>query len=118
MLIFEQCFCSHWKERIVLKCIKNDIAVFSPHTSWDAMSDGVNDWLASSLNPKESKPIVCHTENPVMGMGRLLVIDPPISLKKALEDVKANIGLPFLRVGIGRRKDLSNMKSMKFFNSH
>ncbi|KAK7488245.1 hypothetical protein BaRGS_00020552 [Batillaria attramentaria] len=34
-----------WKERIVGKCLENRIAMFSPHTSWDAAADGVNDWL-------------------------------------------------------------------------
>lgn len=25
-----------WKERIIIQCIENKIAIFSPHTSWDA----------------------------------------------------------------------------------
>jgi len=36
-----------WKERIVVKCIENRIAVFSPHTCYDAVPSGVNDWLIS-----------------------------------------------------------------------
>lgn len=36
---------SSWKERIIVKCIENRIAVFSPHTSYDALDGGVNDWL-------------------------------------------------------------------------
>lgn len=36
-----------WKERIVVKCIENRIAVFSPHTCYDALHGGVNDWLIS-----------------------------------------------------------------------
>jgi len=36
-----------WKERIVVKCIENRIAVFSPHTCYDALQGGVNDWLIS-----------------------------------------------------------------------
>jgi len=36
------------KERIVVKCIEHRIAIFSPHTSYDAVNDGVNDWLISS----------------------------------------------------------------------
>ncbi|VDO06131.1 unnamed protein product [Rodentolepis nana] len=35
------------KERIVLKCIENKIAVYSPHTALDAVSGGLNDWLLS-----------------------------------------------------------------------
>lgn len=36
-----------WKERIVVKCIEKRIAVFSPHTCYDALRGGVNDWLIS-----------------------------------------------------------------------
>lgn len=30
-------------------CIENKIAVYSPHTSWDSVPGGVNDWLASAF---------------------------------------------------------------------
>lgn len=38
-----------WKERIVAACLENRIAVYSPHTSWDAVASGVNDWLADTF---------------------------------------------------------------------
>lgn len=31
----------------MVKCIENKIALYSPHTSFDAIVDGVNDWLIS-----------------------------------------------------------------------
>eukprot|EP00088_Acartia_fossae_P002105 TRINITY_DN1082_c0_g1_i1.p1 TRINITY_DN1082_c0_g1~~TRINITY_DN1082_c0_g1_i1.p1 ORF type:complete len:391 (+),score=71.17 TRINITY_DN1082_c0_g1_i1:214-1386(+) len=34
-----------WKERIVLKCAAEGIALYSPHTSWDAIQGGINEWL-------------------------------------------------------------------------
>ena len=34
-----------WKERIVVKCIENRLAIFSPHTTYDTIEGGVNDWL-------------------------------------------------------------------------
>lgn len=40
---------NNWKERIILKCIKHGISVYSPHTSWDAVDDGVNQWLTSAF---------------------------------------------------------------------
>ncbi len=40
---------NNWKERIILKCIKHGIAVYSPHTSWDAVDNGVNQWLTSAF---------------------------------------------------------------------
>lgn len=35
------------KERIIIKCIENRIAVYSPHTALDAVEGGLNDWLLS-----------------------------------------------------------------------
>jgi len=36
-----------WKEIVVLKCIENKIAVYSPHTTWDSINGGMNDWILS-----------------------------------------------------------------------
>uniref|UniRef100_A0A182Y1Y7 NIF3-like protein 1 n=1 Tax=Anopheles stephensi TaxID=30069 RepID=A0A182Y1Y7_ANOST len=60
-----------WKERIVIDCIRNDIAIYSPHTSWDNVSNGVNDWLAASLPHASSRPILENPINAAYGAGRL-----------------------------------------------
>ncbi len=36
---------SEWKQRSIVKCIENRIAVYSPHTVWDAIEGGINDWI-------------------------------------------------------------------------
>jgi putative NIF3 family GTP cyclohydrolase 1 type 2 len=36
---------SDWKQRLIIKCIEQEIAVFSPHTSWDSIEGGINDYL-------------------------------------------------------------------------
>ncbi|UJR20773.1 hypothetical protein I4U23_023888 [Adineta vaga] len=52
---------NNWKERIILKCIRHGIAVYSPHTSWDAVENGINQWLVSAFGTNEqdytSRPI-------------------------------------------------------------
>lgn len=46
------------KQRIVTMAMENRVAVYSPHTSCDAVENGVNDWLAKSLGVlKLSHPI-------------------------------------------------------------
>lgn len=37
------------KEKLIVQCIEHRIAVFSPHTSYDAAANGVNDWLISAF---------------------------------------------------------------------
>ena len=48
----------NWKERIIMKCIENRIAIYSPHTSYDAVKGGVNDWLIECFGPGEIQPII------------------------------------------------------------
>lgn len=54
----------HWKERIVARCLKSGIAVYSPHTAYDALDGGVNDWLARAFGDASLTPIEQSTEKP------------------------------------------------------
>ena len=38
-----------WKHRFIIKCIENRIAVYSPHTSWDSIEGGINDWILDAF---------------------------------------------------------------------
>lgn len=38
-----------WKQRLAIRAVEAGMAVFSPHTSWDSMKEGVNDWLVGGL---------------------------------------------------------------------
>ncbi|XP_077359536.1 NIF3-like protein 1 isoform X2 [Festucalex cinctus] len=38
-----------WKQRLAVRAVEAGIAIFSPHTSWDSVSGGVNDWLIGGL---------------------------------------------------------------------
>ncbi|XP_057681539.1 NIF3-like protein 1 isoform X1 [Corythoichthys intestinalis] len=38
-----------WKQRLAIQAVEAGIAVFSPHTSWDSVNGGVNDWLVGGL---------------------------------------------------------------------
>lgn len=89
-----------------MKCIKNGITVFSPHTSWDSVEGGVNDWLASSFSFKSIKPIKENLENPLQGAGRLLNLQSPIAVKEAVQRIKQHIKIPHLRLALGRHKGL------------
>jgi len=93
-----------WKERIVVKCIKNNIAVFSPHTSWDAVQGGVNDWLSSAFTISSAAVINQTPENPLVGAGRLCNLTNPVSLRQAIENIKSHIGIPHLRVAVAKGK--------------
>uniref|UniRef100_A0A1B0APL1 NIF3-like protein 1 n=1 Tax=Glossina palpalis gambiensis TaxID=67801 RepID=A0A1B0APL1_9MUSC len=46
-----------WKQRIVSMCLAESIAVYSPHTAWDVVPGGVNEWLARALPYENMTPI-------------------------------------------------------------
>ncbi|KAK0047678.1 NIF3-like protein 1 [Biomphalaria pfeifferi] len=57
---------SSWKQKAVLECIENRIAVFSPHTTYDAIQGGINDWLLSAFDVKKDtvRPVEALEEFP------------------------------------------------------
>ncbi|XP_067002407.2 NIF3-like protein 1 [Anabrus simplex] len=52
-----------WKERLIAACLENKIALYSPHTSFDSVKGGVNDWLASAFETTEVTPLVPAVNN-------------------------------------------------------
>ncbi|XP_076856858.1 NIF3-like protein 1 isoform X2 [Brachyhypopomus gauderio] len=38
-----------WKQQLAVRAIEAGIAVFSPHTSWDSVKGGINDWLVGGV---------------------------------------------------------------------
>lgn len=41
-----------WKQRLAIRALESGIVIFSPHTSWDSVKGGVNDWLAGGLGKR------------------------------------------------------------------
>ncbi|KAM8716019.1 hypothetical protein ACLKA7_002977 [Drosophila subpalustris] len=84
---------TNWKERVVAACLVNSIALYSPHTAWDKVIGGVNDWLAKAIVDVQGiKPLVPEVgAEPGTGSGRLVETNMPISqLVHALQDHIAN----------------------------
>ncbi|XP_055957734.1 NIF3-like protein 1 [Patella vulgata] len=53
-----------WKDRLIIKCIENRIAVYSPHTCYDAKAGGVNDWLIGAFDTVDVVPVTNAEEIP------------------------------------------------------
>ncbi|KAG8433501.1 hypothetical protein GDO86_017693 [Hymenochirus boettgeri] len=85
--------CASWKERLMIRAIEKRLAVYSPHTSCDALANGVNDWLAKALGSSKCIPIHHSTSLKYPGTyGHLLefIPDPSgniLSRVKNLQDV-------------------------------
>ncbi|XP_075034897.1 NIF3-like protein 1 [Mixophyes fleayi] len=72
--------CGHWKERLVVRALEKRLAVYSPHTACDALSNGVNDWLGKALGPCGSVPLRASTSlSHPSGFGHLLEFSSNVS---------------------------------------
>lgn len=87
-----------WKERIAAKCLENKIALYSPHTSFDSVVGGVNDWLATAFDLESSSPIEPGSPDPRTGFGRFCILKQPISVEDAVQIVKKRTELPHVRL--------------------
>lgn len=89
----------------MVECIKNNIAVFSPHTSWDVCKNGVNDWLANALPIVTCKPIQVNVDDSDCGTGRICTITESLTLQEAINKIKQHIGVPYLKLAIAKNKN-------------
>ncbi|XP_064518102.1 NIF3-like protein 1 [Pseudopipra pipra] len=46
-----------WKERLVVRALEHRIGIYSPHTAYDAVPHGVNNWLTKGLGACTSVPL-------------------------------------------------------------
>lgn len=97
-----------WKERIIVGCIENRIAVYSPHTSWDSCPNGVNDWLANSLPISSMNIALPNAVNPTFGAGRVCEVSESLTLSQAIEKIKSYTGIPDVRVGVATSGSLDS----------
>ncbi|OHB55043.1 MAG: Nif3-like dinuclear metal center hexameric protein [Planctomycetes bacterium GWF2_50_10] len=61
---------------IVYELIRNNIAVYSMHTAFDAVAGGVNDCLAQMIGIKNPKPIGDWVQSPAMPSYKIVVFVP------------------------------------------
>jgi dinuclear metal center YbgI/SA1388 family protein len=98
------------KQEIVLRTIAEGMSIFSPHTSLDAATGGMNDWLASIVDPSSVSvlPIVPSQDvrSPTAstpattGMGRVVSLGSPITLEALVQRIKTGLALPTVRVAV------------------
>jgi dinuclear metal center YbgI/SA1388 family protein len=74
---------------VVYEAIRSNIAVYSIHTSLDALVGGVNDGLAQIIGIKDAKPIGDYVNNPAGDNYKLVVFVPVDSLKKVSNAIYA-----------------------------
>ncbi|MEO0477935.1 MAG: Nif3-like dinuclear metal center hexameric protein [Planctomycetota bacterium] len=100
-------------ERTALRCAERGLAVYSPHTAWDAVEGGATDWLSDGLDlPSTRSPIEPDASagdpaggDVLAGHGRLLRLETPARLDDLIPRIKSRLGLDRLRIAQGRRAE-------------
>jgi len=82
----------------VTTSIKNKIAVYAAHTSFDRASGGLNDFLSERLGLLGTRPLEPMEGNRDEGFGRIGSLKKPISAKALAERVKKALSLQEVRL--------------------
>lgn len=83
-----------FKERVVLDAITNKIAIYSPHTSLDVASGGVNDWIVDGIGEGDVRALRPFGNLPSSEERKLITICP--------EDNVEELRLALSSIGCGR----------------
>ena len=93
---------SVWSSKLIRMAIKNDVSVFSIHTSFDAAKEGINHIIATAFG-LENAVTLLNSANDKEGLGRLGTLSEPVSLKNFVLKVKEIFSLE--RVGFSGNDD-------------
>lgn len=83
----------------IIELIKNDINLYSAHTNWDAVKEGLNDTVVNLMG-FQSTEVVETSKNrnyDSCGIGRIIELEHKLSLKEIIEKIKTNLGVINLR---------------------
>ncbi|CAB3363243.1 Hypothetical predicted protein [Cloeon dipterum] len=109
-----------WKSRIITLCMENNISIYSPHTCFDSLDGGVNDWLASFFDFESKRPIIpakapagveTSLNLAACGAGRVLQLKSKITIEDAIQIVKSKLQLPHVHLALAKGAQKSSSVS-------
>jgi len=87
------------KERIIVKAIEASIAIYSPHTAWDNVQGGINDWLVREIVGTDATGTVQPVnENVTPPQGRKVALKKGLLFDDLVLRVKTLTGLAHVRI--------------------
>lgn len=113
---------SNWKDRIVMKCIKNSINVYSSHTAADSIENGVNDWFIRNFKISQRESILPSkgVKDNIIGLGRKFSFESAISIDEIIKTIKETLNISNVRVAFSQNHNKSKFKQIisykLFFN--
>ena len=83
--------------QVVETAIKHDIAIYSAHTSLDAVPGGINTRLADILGITNYRVLVPSEANPAVGLGAIGQLKEPMAFDSFLEFVRDTLHTTYIR---------------------
>lgn len=87
----------HPRQALVLRAIRERIAVYSPHTALDAAPGGINDWIAEGLGAGDVRALDSHAHQPETEQVKVVTFCP----LEAVERIRNGLS----SIGAGRIGD-------------
>lgn len=105
------------QQKSLLRLTAANISVYAAHTSLDASTNGLNDWLARVVSNQQSDAVKADTptdslppaieplsksyqSHPNAGQGRIVELKQPISVEQLVSNIKKNLQLKNLILGL------------------
>ncbi|MGL4656274.1 MAG: Nif3-like dinuclear metal center hexameric protein [Sarcina sp.] len=83
--------------RKIIKLIQNDINLYSAHTNWDSVREGINDTIVDMLGFKSEEIIDRHKADNNAGIGRIVTLENQLTLDEIMDICYKAFGLSGLR---------------------
>ena len=84
------------KQKMIIKLIKNNIALYVAHTNFDIIEGGLNDYVINLFSVEKVKPLTDDYD--INTLGRLAVLKEPMSLKNMVCHIQEKLNSKYIRV--------------------
>lgn len=93
----------------IMKCIKNKISVYCPHTALDSVLGGINDWISSIFEYNHIEPIVKSGKEDGTGFGRYINLKNEITVDNVLFLLSKLFETKYMRFSGRKNKKISSI---------
>ncbi|MDZ4991772.1 Nif3-like dinuclear metal center hexameric protein [Clostridium perfringens] len=83
--------------RKIIELIRNDINLYSAHTNWDSVKDGLNDTLVKMLGFEKGIIMEKNQFDNNAGIGRVVELNKEMTVLEIVNNIKNSLGVKNLR---------------------
>jgi dinuclear metal center YbgI/SA1388 family protein len=106
---------SHYVDRVLIKAIKHDIAIYSMHTALDNAAKGVSYEMGKKLGIENMQPLLPNPKllpkdpDGLLGMGRIGMLKTPVSEEDFMNMLQKTFGTPHLKHSAFLKKPITKV---------